>query len=156
MAPNSDKTPSNHITTEKPPSHSQPQGANMINGSHAKPIQGTNHVHHKLSVSAACTQGGRKYMEDYYSIAYQQCSSQGDSTGLEFVYAGIFDGHGGREAAAYAKEHLMKNIVSQPGFWKEDDDSAVLDAIKTGFIKTHADMKTQLRKSPNILYVALT
>lgn len=33
--------------------------------------------------------GGRKYMEDYFSVAYQQSP---DGSDLEFAYFGIFDG----------------------------------------------------------------
>lgn len=53
-----------------------------------------------LRVTAHCHQGDRKYMEDVFSVAYQQTDDQQD---LEFAFFGIFDGHGGREAALYAK-----------------------------------------------------
>ena len=39
-------------------------------------------------------------MEDVFSVAYQQTEDEKD---LEYAYFGIFDGHGGREAAIYAK-----------------------------------------------------
>ena len=32
---------------------------------------------------------------------------------MEYAFFGIFDGHGGREAAVFAKEHLMDTIVKQ-------------------------------------------
>ena len=44
--------------------------------------------------------GGRKYMEDIFSVAYQQTDDEKD---LEYAFFGIFDGHGGREAAQFAK-----------------------------------------------------
>ena len=53
-----------------------------------------------LRVTGHCNQGGRKYMEDVFSVAYQQTEDEKD---LEYAYFGIFDGHGGREAALYAK-----------------------------------------------------
>ena len=47
-----------------------------------------------LRVTGHCNQGGRKYMEDVFSVAYQQTEDEKD---LEYAYFGIFDGHGGRE-----------------------------------------------------------
>ena len=69
-------------------------------------------------------------------MAYQQTEDEKD---LEYAYFGIFDGHGGREAAVYAKEHLMDHIVRQKGFWSDDDDT-VLRAIHEGFVSTHHGM----------------
>lgn len=65
----------------------------------------------------------------------------------KYVYAGIFDGHGGKEAAEYARDHLLPNIVSQKDFWTEDDDDAVLRAIREGFMSTHYAMLKELGKS---------
>ncbi len=39
-------------------------------------------------------------MEDVFSVAYQQTEDEKD---LEYAFFGIFDGHGGREAAVFAK-----------------------------------------------------
>jgi len=39
-------------------------------------------------------------MEDVFSVAYQQTEDEKD---LEYAFFGIFDGHGGREAALFAK-----------------------------------------------------
>lgn len=44
-----------------------------------------------LRVTGYCNQGGRKYMEDVFSVAYQQTEDEKD---LEYAYFGIFDGHG--------------------------------------------------------------
>ena len=86
-----------------------------------------------LRVTGYCNQGGRKYMEDVFSVAYQQVPrwnflKEGpvsflpvvvfqtpDEKDLEYAFFGIFDGHGGREAAVFAKEHLMDTIVKQKG-----------------------------------------
>ena len=48
-------------------------------------------------------------MEDVFSVAYLQTEDEKD---LEYAFFGIFDGHGGREAAVFAKEHLMDFIVT--------------------------------------------
>jgi len=83
-------------------------------------------------------------MEDEFGVAYQQTADEKD---LEYAFFGIFDGHGGREAALFAKEHLMDFIVRQKGFWAEDDES-VLKAIHEGFIQTHYAMWKELEKWP--------
>ncbi|KAF8791755.1 Protein phosphatase 1D like protein [Argiope bruennichi] len=97
-----------------------------------------------LRVTGHCNQGGRKYMEDAFVVAYQQSEDQKD---LEYAYFGIFDGHGGREAALFAKEHLMNNIVCQKSFWS-DDDNQVLKAIRYGFLATHHAMWREVGKWP--------
>ncbi|CAG0898934.1 unnamed protein product [Darwinula stevensoni] len=97
-----------------------------------------------LRVTGHLNQGGRKYMEDVFCVAYQQTEDDRD---LEYAFFGIFDGHGGREAAAFAKEHLMDNIVSQKPFWSNNDE-AVLKAIHDGFIHTHKEMWKELDKWP--------
>ncbi len=53
-----------------------------------------------LRVTAHLNQGGRKYMEDVYSVDHEP---KGDEKDLDYAYFGIFDGHGGREAAMFAK-----------------------------------------------------
>lgn len=79
-------------------------------------------------------------MEDVFSVAYQQTEDEMD---LEYAFFGIFDGHGGKEAAIFAKEHLMDNIVKHQNFWSENDD-LVLKAIREGFLKTQNDMWSDL------------
>ena len=61
-----------------------------------------------LRVTGHCNQGGRKYMEDIFSVAYQQTDDEKD---LEYAFFGIFDGHGGREAAQFAK--VKPNILEK-------------------------------------------
>lgn len=43
-----------------------------------------------LRVTGHCSQGGRKYMEDFFSVAYQQSLS--DERDLEYAFIGIYDG----------------------------------------------------------------
>nr|CAI5863472.1 unnamed protein product [Callosobruchus analis] len=89
-----------------------------------------------LRVTGHCRQGGRKYMEDFFSVAYQQTEDEKD---LEYAFFGIYDGHGGAEAAAFAKEHLMETIIKHKSFWSDCDED-VLRAIKDGYIATHYAM----------------
>lgn len=89
-----------------------------------------------LRVTGHCNQGGRKYMEDVFSVAYQQTEDEKD---LEYAFFGIFDGHGGAEASKFAKDHLMDMITKQKNFWSDDDD-LVLKAIREGFLLTQQAM----------------
>jgi len=89
-----------------------------------------------LRVTGYCNQGGRKYMEDMFSVAYQQTPDMKD---LEYAFFGIFDGHGGSEAAAYAKDHLLDTIIKDDAFWSKNDDD-VLRAIRNGYVNTHIEM----------------
>ncbi|CAB4064362.1 PPM1D [Lepeophtheirus salmonis] len=93
-----------------------------------------------LRVTGHFNQGGRKYMEDFFSVAYQQTVDEKD---LEYAYFGIFDGHGGEDAALFAKEHLMDYITKQKNFWSEDDQ-AVLKAIREGFLHSQRAMWADL------------
>ncbi|KAJ8687577.1 hypothetical protein QAD02_023371 [Eretmocerus hayati] len=97
-----------------------------------------------LRVTGHCNQGGRKYMEDMFSVAYQQSSNDRE---LEYAFFGIFDGHGGGEAATFAKENLMDIIVKQKNFWSDNDDD-VLKAIRDGYVNTHYAMWRELEKWP--------
>lgn len=89
-----------------------------------------------LRVTGHSSQGGRKYMEDFFSVAYQQSDDKKD---LEYAFFGIYDGHGGSEAAAFAKEHLLNLIVGQKLFWSDNDDD-ILRGIREGYIATHYAM----------------
>ncbi|GAB6028682.1 hypothetical protein CHUAL_004507 [Chamberlinius hualienensis] len=100
-----------------------------------------------LRVTGHCNQGDRKYMEDAFAVAYQQTNDEND---LEYAYFGVFDGHGGRDAAIFAKEHLMNAIVSQKLFWSDNDEN-VLKAIKEGFVATHMAMWKEVGKWPQTI-----
>lgn len=75
-------------------------------------------------------------MEDFFSVAYQEWENKKD---LEYAFVGIYDGHGGAEAAKFARQHLIKMIVRQKLFWSKDDHD-ILQAIREGYIATHYAM----------------
>ena len=77
--------------------------------------------------------GMRKYMEDEISIVH------GPNDQIPTTYLGVFDGHGGKEAAIFARDNLFKNLKLQPGFFDKEPEK-VKEAIRQGFIKTHMDM----------------
>lgn len=57
----------------------------------------------------------------------------------------IHIGHGGREAAEFAKANLVDKIQDEPQFWL-DDDNAVMKAIRKGFAATQTAMFRQRGK----------
>lgn len=62
------------------------------------------------------------------------------------AFFAVFDGHGGREAAHFAREHLWDLLKRQRGFWSKDH-SEVCAALRKGFIACHHAMWKELRKS---------
>lgn len=70
---------------------------------------------------------------------FQFAHEQSDMYDLRMVFVFFFAGHGGSEAATFAKEHLINLIVNQKAFWS-DDDQEVLRAIREGYLATHYAM----------------
>jgi protein phosphatase 1D len=121
-----------------------------------------------MRVTANSMQGQRKYMEDCYKIRFQRetgssntnikddcqnsanSNNNGQSSDILFSYFGIFDGHGGKEAAQFAKEKLYWRIVELDDFWS-DDDEKVLAAIRMGFVQCHMDMWKEQSKFINFI-----
>ncbi len=68
-----------------------------------------------------------------------------ESGAVEYVFIGVFDGHGGLDASKFAKERLMENIVSLPMF-KSENDADILEAIRVGFSETHHQMWKEVGK----------
>ena len=89
------------VGPSSPPSGAGPAASAAASGA-SPPTIGLN-----LRVTGYCNQGGRKYMEDVFSVAYQQTEDEKD---LEYAFFGIFDGHGGREAAIFAKVSHISNV----------------------------------------------
>jgi hypothetical protein len=78
-------------------------------------------------VKAHCSQDGRKYTEDIFSMAYKHTEDEKD---LEYTFLRISDGHWRREAATFAKEHPVDYIVTQEGVWSDKDED-ILRAIRS-------------------------
>ena len=89
-----------------------------------------------LRVFTDSKQGGRKYMEDVISVRFERGK---DSDEIEFGFFAVFDGHGGSEAAVFARANLLDEIKKQPGFWS-DDEEQIKKAINDGFLSTHKRM----------------
>ncbi|CAB1348320.1 unnamed protein product [Coregonus sp. 'balchen'] len=59
------------------------------------------------------------------------------------AFFAVFDGHGGREAAQFARDYLWEFIKKQRGFWSKDDEE-VCAAIRKGFVACHHAMWKKL------------
>ncbi|CAJ1064280.1 protein phosphatase 1D-like isoform X1 [Xyrichtys novacula] len=66
------------------------------------------------------------------------------------AFFAVFDGHGGREAAHFAREHLWELLKRQRGFWSTDH-SEVCAALKKGFIACHHAMWKELPEWPKTI-----
>ncbi|XP_030648909.1 protein phosphatase, Mg2+/Mn2+ dependent, 1Db [Chanos chanos] len=66
------------------------------------------------------------------------------------AFFAVFDGHGGREAALFARDHLWDFLKKQRGFWSKDY-SEVCAAIRKGFIACHHAMWKKLPEWPKTL-----
>ena len=87
-------------------------------------------VHLRVSVEAS--QGSRKSMEDYTSVTIEPRRDR------ECFFA-VFDGHGGHQAAFFARQNLWKTIQKQKDFYSSDPDE-VGKAIKRAFVEIHTAM----------------
>lgn len=85
-----------------------------------------------IRVSAETNQGSRKTMEDFTAVVLEK---EHDREG----FFGVFDGHGGYNAALFTKNNLWKAIRRQREFYSSDPDK-VSKAIKDGFLEVHEAM----------------
>jgi protein phosphatase 1D len=63
------------------------------------------------------------------------------------AFFAVCDGHGGREAAQFAREHLWGFIKKQKGF-TSSEPARVCAAIRKGFLACHLAMWKKLGKFP--------
>ncbi|XP_018556746.1 protein phosphatase, Mg2+/Mn2+ dependent, 1Da isoform X2 [Lates calcarifer] len=66
------------------------------------------------------------------------------------AFFAVFDGHGGREAAQFARDYLWEFMKKQRGFWS-DCDREVCAAIRKGFVACHHAMWKKLPEWPKTL-----
>ncbi|KAK7925058.1 hypothetical protein WMY93_007368 [Mugilogobius chulae] len=80
----------------------------------------------------------------------QSASDQEVDTRKSVAFFAVFDGHGGREAAQYARENLWSLLKRQRGFWSHDHNE-VCAALRKGFIACHHAMWKELPEWPKTL-----
>uniref|UniRef100_A0A4W3K0A3 Protein phosphatase, Mg2+/Mn2+ dependent, 1Db n=1 Tax=Callorhinchus milii TaxID=7868 RepID=A0A4W3K0A3_CALMI len=123
-----------------------------------------------LRVSVHSDQGGRKYMEDVTQVVLEpEAEGEGEAAAAAaatgtggawergppepragVAFFAVFDGHGGREAAVFARDNLWKCIKKQRGFLSEDPQE-FSGAIRKGFIACHYAMWKELPEWPKTL-----
>lgn len=84
-------------------------------------------------------------MEDVTSVQFER--AKGDKKIVEYAAFAVFDGHGGKEAAHFARDNILGNIKSQKGFFSKDVECVKI-AIRDGFIATHYQMWNELPNWP--------
>ncbi|XP_026155079.1 protein phosphatase 1D [Mastacembelus armatus] len=66
------------------------------------------------------------------------------------AFFAVFDGHGGSEAAQFARDYLWEFMKKQRGFWS-DCDREVCAAIRKGFVACHHAMWKKLPEWPKTM-----
>lgn len=93
-----------------------------------------------ISVTAETNAGGRKHMEDYIAVNLSPDDELLANPELrEQAFVGVFDGHGGKEAAKYAREKMWQMIQQQPKF-QTHDRLSVREAINDAYLQLHEAM----------------
>uniref|UniRef100_A0A3B3VQJ1 Protein phosphatase, Mg2+/Mn2+ dependent, 1Db n=1 Tax=Poecilia latipinna TaxID=48699 RepID=A0A3B3VQJ1_9TELE len=72
------------------------------------------------------------------------------NTRRSVAFFAVFDGHGGREAAHFASEHLWDLLKRQRGFWSKDHGE-VCAALRKGFVACHHAMWKELPEWPKTI-----
>ena len=65
-----------------------------------------------LQYGVAAVQGRRPYMEDMHQVADFDDEPAAANVGMTHFFA-VFDGHGGKRAAAWAHAHLVQNLLQE-------------------------------------------
>ena len=87
-----------------------------------------------LRVCADAQQGCRRYMEDFVDLRYEK-----DKNGNTIAFFAVFDGHGGKEAALFARNRFWTNLKRRPMFYSESPEK-VCKTISDVFLETHESM----------------
>lgn len=83
-------------------------------------------------------------MEDMICIVFDREQE------ADYACFAVFDGHGGKEAAVYARDHLWQNIKEQDGFFSREPN-AVMSAINEAFRVTQEGMWKERSSWPKTL-----
>jgi len=101
-----------------------------------------------LQSGVASIQGRRQYMEDMYQTVAFDTHEQPAAAGVGLThFFAVFDGHGGKRAAAWAHQHLVPNLLRElaqgaalpPGKPAEACAEALDSAAVDAFHKTDAE-----------------
>lgn len=94
-----------------------------------------------IHVTGETNAGGRRHMEDFLAVKLSPDERFKAIPYLrEQAYFGVFDGHGGREAARYARDKLWDVIQDNPKFQMPDADN-ICDGVSEAFETVHRQME---------------
>ena len=94
-----------------------------------------------VQVTAETNAGGRRHMEDFLAVKLRPDERFKDIPYLrEQAYFGVFDGHGGKEAARFARDRLWDVIQNNPKFQKPDARN-ICAGLKESFEEVHKQME---------------
>jgi len=89
-------------------------------------------MHLQLSSGFESVQGRRWTMEDTHVLIDDLNTALSLPSDIPRAYYAVFDGHGGKDAADLAAEHLHLDVVGAPSFLS----GSIPDALTLGFSKT--------------------
>ncbi|KAI3373525.1 hypothetical protein L3Q82_022119 [Scortum barcoo] len=152
------------IEYEPPPSpaedYPKPQRHGGQGKAEAEPTTRTENEPREPGVAADCgpaaavwvesLSGGEHGAEDGAPAPEQRAAERVVDTRRSVAFFAVFDGHGGREAAHFARENLWDLLKRQRGFWSKDH-SEVCAALRKGFIACHHAMWKELPEWPKTI-----
>ena len=98
-----------------------------------------------INVMAETDVGERRHMEDYLEVCLTPNESLRRVPDLcDNAFVGVFDGHGGKEEALYARERLWDLIQEQETFCTTDRQK-VMEGIKEAYCGLHKEMEPKTR-----------
>ena len=105
-----------------------------------------------ISVTAETNAGGRRHMEDYLAVKLCPNDRLRQVPHLrEQAYIGVFDGHGGKEAAKFARERLWEVIQDQPKY-QMNDIKSVCESLREAYEALHREMEPLRGRCMNVWF----
>ena len=104
-----------------------------------------------INVSSETNAGGRRHMEDFVTVQLYPDKRFDDIPFLhDQIYLGVFDGHGGKEAASFAKKRLWEVIQNNPKF-SMPQFVHVCESLEESFLALHKEMEPLRGRSKKIV-----
>lgn len=81
-------------------------------------------------------------MEDYVTVNQAPREEfKADPLYKHTVFSGVFDGHGGSQAAKYASENMWDEIQNQDNFWLQDEAN-IKESLEKAYDVINKKMET--------------
>ncbi|XP_038564662.1 protein phosphatase 1D-like isoform X2 [Micropterus salmoides] len=125
----------------------------------SEPTKQTENETHAHNVASDCGPASAVWVESLSNedtdnnsapVSDEKVAEHVVNTRKSVAFFAVFDGHGGREAAHFARENLWDLLKRQRGFWSKDH-SEVCAALRKGFIACHHAMWKELPEWPKTI-----